>query len=360
MEALSIGPSDHVVAIASGGCNVLSYLTANPREITAIDLNACHIALNSLKISALRYAPDHATFYQFFGEGRDPANLQFYRDTLRSRLDPAVRSYWDGRGFVGRRRIGIFARNHYRSGLLGNFSSAGHLIARVHGVDLRVMLQAKTIDEQRHIFDRHIAPLFSRRLVRWLARQPASLYGLGIPPAQFRALAGGPPDQMPLVLKERLRRLACDFPLRENYFARQAFGQSYGRQEGAKVPPYLAVENFDIVRHRIDRISLRHGLLLETIQRMPDASADCFVLLDAQDWMSQSEINALWREITRAARPGARVLFRTAAEPSLLPGAVDTEILERWSYDEERCRDWIARDRSAIYGGVHLYRLTGQ
>ncbi|HEY8138669.1 MAG TPA: DUF3419 family protein, partial [Methylocystis sp.] len=29
MEALAIRPDDHIVAIASGGCNVMSYLTAN-------------------------------------------------------------------------------------------------------------------------------------------------------------------------------------------------------------------------------------------------------------------------------------------------------------------------------------------
>ena len=39
--------------------------------------------------------------------------------------------------------------------------------------------------------------------------------------------------------------------------------------------------------------------------------------------MNDAQLNALWREITRTARPGARVIFRTAAEPSLLPGRVD-------------------------------------
>ena len=39
MEALAITPDSHIVTIASGGCNVLSYLTANPAKITAVDLN---------------------------------------------------------------------------------------------------------------------------------------------------------------------------------------------------------------------------------------------------------------------------------------------------------------------------------
>ena len=40
MEALALQPDSHVVAIASGGCNVLSYLTADPARITAVDLSA--------------------------------------------------------------------------------------------------------------------------------------------------------------------------------------------------------------------------------------------------------------------------------------------------------------------------------
>ena len=35
MEALAITPDSHVVTIASGGCNVLSYLTADPAKIPA-------------------------------------------------------------------------------------------------------------------------------------------------------------------------------------------------------------------------------------------------------------------------------------------------------------------------------------
>ena len=46
MEALRLGPGDRMIAIASGGCNVLSYLTADPAEIIAVDLNGAHIALN--------------------------------------------------------------------------------------------------------------------------------------------------------------------------------------------------------------------------------------------------------------------------------------------------------------------------
>ena len=74
------------------------------------------------------------------------------------------------------------------------------------------------------IFDSVLAPLFDRRLVRWLTSKKTSLYGLGIPPAQYRGAADGRRRPMAFVLRERLERLACAFPLEENYFAWQAFG----------------------------------------------------------------------------------------------------------------------------------------
>jgi len=74
--------------------------------------------------------------------------------------------------------------------------------------------------------------------------------------------------------------------------------------------------------------------------------------------MSDQQLNELWREITRTARRGARVIFRTAAEPSLLPARVDDALLGQWRYEAEQSRDLARRDRSAIYGGFHLYVLA--
>ena len=354
MEALAITPDCHVVTIASGGCNVLSYLTADPARITAVDLNTAHIALNKLKLMAARTLPDHAAFHRFFAQADSKENIAAYRDIVAPHLDEATRRDWEGRDLIGRRRIGGFARGIYKHGLLGRFIGAAHLLARVHGVDLRRMLAATSRAEQREIFEREVAPIFDRAFVRWLTSQPASLFGLGIPPAQFEALAGD--ARMDVVLKARLEKLACDFDLKDNYFAVQAFGRGYDGGEGP-LPPYLQAANHDAVRARADRVDVRHANFTEFLSEQPDASADRYILLDAQDWMDDEQLNALWAQITRTAKPGARVLFRTAGEPSILPGRVVDAVLNRWAYQAEASLDYTARDRSAIYGGVHLYVL---
>jgi S-adenosylmethionine-diacylglycerol 3-amino-3-carboxypropyl transferase len=357
MEALAIRPDDHIVAIASGGCNVMSYLTANPARIAAVDLNGAHVALNRLKLRAARDLPDYEAFHRFFARADRVENIAAYDRWIKPNLDPVSRAYWEGRTTLGRRRVERFARNFYRYGLLGSFIGAGHLLARAHGKDPREMLRAGSLEEQRALFDSVLAPLFETRSVRWLVRQPATLYGLGIPPAQYHALAGDAEGGMIEVLRDRLRRLACDFDLSSNYFARQAFGRAYGADESAATPPYLERGAFDAVRARADRVEVMHMSMGDYLDSCPRSSLDGYVLLDAQDWMNDADLTALWEKITRTARPGARVIFRTAADDRLLPGRVPDEILERWSYDEPRCRDLTKRDRSSIYGAFHLYTL---
>ncbi len=355
LEALQLQDGEHLVAIASGGCNVLSYVTAADVRVTAIDLNTAHIALNNLKRVAAQRLPDYAAFRRFFAQANAEGNVAAYRMHLRSHLDDATRRYWESRDRLGRRRIAYFGRNVYRRGLLGAFITAGHLLARAHGADPRKMLQATTLAEQRRIYESELGPLFRKRHIRWLLERPAALFGLGIPPSQFTALKGDEAT-MAAVLEQRLQRLACDFPLEENYFAWQAFGRGYGTSEAA-LPPYLQRERFHALKARAQNVTVMHASFTEHLAGLPAASRDAYVLLDAQDWMTDSQLDALWSEILRTARPGARVIFRTAGEDTILPGRVPAQILSRFHYDPEAGRAWTARDRSAIYGGFHLYTL---
>jgi S-adenosylmethionine-diacylglycerol 3-amino-3-carboxypropyl transferase len=164
---------------------------------------------------------------------------------------------------------------------------------------------------------------------------------------------------MATVLRARVERLTCGFSLDQNYFAWQAFGRSYADSGEGPLPPYLRSDHFDAIRARADRVEVLNRSFTEYLNGCADQTLDRFVLLDAQDWMSDAQLNALWREITRTARSGARVIFRTAAEPSLLPGRVEPAVLDRWRYEAELSRDLTTRDRSAIYGGFHLYVFEG-
>jgi S-adenosylmethionine-diacylglycerol 3-amino-3-carboxypropyl transferase len=317
------------------------------------------VALNRLKLMALSRLPNWETYYRFFGAADDEANVAAYDRLIAPHLDAQSRLYWEGRSLqqLGRRRISIFARNAYRHGVLGRFIGVTHALCRAYGVDLNELLSARSLEEQRAFFESTLAPLFDKRAVRWATNNRLSLYGLGIPPAQYEALAGG--SDMRHVLRQRLERLACGFSLDDNYFAWQAFGRSYAENASGPLPPYLRREHFDTLRARADRVEVLNRSVTEYLAGCADASRDRYVLLDAQDWMTDAQLNALWAEITRTARPGARVIFRTAAEPSLLPGRVAPALLDRWRYEAAQSLELSARDRSAIYGGFHLYVFEG-
>ena len=355
LEAMQLETHHRLITIASGGCNALSYLTANPSEIIAVDLNTAHIALNRLKLTAARALPDYESFLSFFGSANVAANTKAYDRHIARFLDPETRAYWSGRDVTGRRRISRFARGFYRYGLLGRFISFGHLAARLYGRNPRIMMTARTFEEQRAIYARELKPLFKKRLVRAILNNRSSLFGLGIPPAQYDALSGGRP--MHEVVEERLERLACGFDLKDNYFAWQAFARRYGTGANGPLPPYLEVKNYEAVKARAHRIEIRNVSYTDQLRVLPDQHLDRYVLLDAQDWMDDTALSELWTEITRTARPGARVIFRTAGEETILPGRIPAAVLDRWYYEAEASLAFTQRDRSAIYGGFHLYVL---
>tara|TARA_R110002020_G_scaffold34066_29_gene103852 strand:+ start:14618 stop:15862 length:1245 start_codon:yes stop_codon:yes gene_type:complete len=355
MEALALKPTDTMVTIASGSCNVMSYLTASPAEIIAVDLSPAHVALGKLKLAAATHLPDHTSFANLFRHANLKTNVALYERHIRPHLDAETRAYWDGREVNGRRRISKFSRGFYSTGLLGRFISVAHLVGKFYGVDPRELVRMDSVEKQREFFKTRIEPVFDSRSFKLLTSLRASLFGLGIPPAQYEALAGDASDGMIGALRERTERLACGFPLKDNYFAWQAFGRGYQPGAAASLPPYLEARSFETIRRNANRVNVVNESITRLLAARPAASVNAFVLLDAQDWMTDSQLSELWAEITRTASPGARVIYRTAAAASPLPGRVPHGILDKWNYREAQSLELGSRDRSAIYGGFHLH-----
>jgi S-adenosylmethionine-diacylglycerol 3-amino-3-carboxypropyl transferase len=185
MAAMEIKPHHHIVTIASGGCNVLNYITESPARITAVDLNRAHVALTKLKLAGLKSLPTWEDYYRFFGEADERRNIVDYKRYLHAAVDESTRKYWNGRVWTGKKRINGFKSNIYHKGLLGRFIGVGHFLAKAYGCDLKGLLECRSLEQQRSFFETQITPLFQRRFVKWVTDRKVSLYGLGIPPAQY-------------------------------------------------------------------------------------------------------------------------------------------------------------------------------
>lgn len=356
MAALELKSHHRLITIASGGCNVLNYLAADPAQIIAIDLNPNHVALTRLKIAALKELPSYDAFFRFFGEANDKTNRDLFDDVIAETLDDATFRHWQKHIPLHGRRINMFSRNLYRYGLLGRFIGILHVIAKLSGKRLEEIVEAKTPEEQRAAFDRIIAPMLDNKAIKMLSKSPISLYALGIPPAQYDELVASSNGDAISVLRQRIEKLACDFPVNDNYFAWQAFSRGYDTETKEAVPPYLRRDVYEKIRTRTDKIQVHHASMIDFLKAQPAGSLHRFVLLDAQDWMTPDVNTALWEQIDRVAdNRDARVIFRTAGPDSPLPRKLPAALLAPWTYREEESLALHAQDRSSIYGGFHLY-----
>ena len=367
LAALQLVPEEsRLVTISSGGCNVLNYLLERPATVAAIDINRAHLALLRLKLAALRHLPGHAEFFLFFGRGDDAANWKNYHTHLSQHLDAETRNFWEGGSWLRRtfwgQRIDYFTKNFYDYAKLGYFLRFLHLIAAAQRCNPARILSASTPEEQEAIYQEEIAPAFDHWLIRAGDYLSVLLFSMGIPPQQFRAMQADAAEEtggggMPALMRARVHRLACGTPIVENYFAWQAFSRSYDCAKRRALPDYLKAENFSALRESANRVSTHATSFHEFLHAQPPGAFDRFVLLDAQDWMRPAQIRSLWDEIARVGGPGARIIFRTAARRSPVEEALSPALRACFDYEESLSRELFSQDRSAIYGGFHVYSI---
>jgi S-adenosylmethionine-diacylglycerol 3-amino-3-carboxypropyl transferase len=159
--------------------------------------------------------------------------------------------------------------------------------------------------------------------------------------------------------KQRVRRLACGFPLNDNYFAWQAFGRRYDHEGRQALPDYLKPEHYETIKAMAPRVETHMASLSDQLSVEKPGSLNGFILLDSQDWMPPAVIDELWGHIARVGAPGTRVIFRTAGEKSPVDAALSPATKARFVVREDRARELHLQDRSAIYGMFHLYEMVG-
>ncbi len=365
LEALHLDADSNVLTISSGGCNALNYLLAGPNSVTAVDLNRNHIYLLNLKIAALRHLPDHDRFFAFFGRGRSDNAIADFTTFIASKLDDGTRRFWESSSLVGKltrgSRINYFSNGGlYEHSRNGYFLRFFHRFARLVGCRPDEILKAKTPDEQARLYEKHVDPFFNSLFVKAVGKLPVTMFGLGIPPQQYdellKDLNGGSVID---VYRERVRRLAVDFPISDNYFAWQAFGRRYDTENSIAIPEYLKAENFEKLKSMADRIETKVGSVTAEIANSDRDRFNRFVFLDAQDWMDSAAMTELWSAIADRSTSGARIIFRTAGSASPIENALPPSLAARFRYEEESSRDLFKQDRASIYGGFHLYVFEG-
>lgn len=136
-----------------------------------------------------------------------------------------TRAYWNGRmGGIGR-RINMFTTDFYRyTAARPLHRHDARLPGPVRAEPCRIPEGDRPRTSSAASSRLHRAPIFNKRLVRWIANRPTVDHMLGIPPQQFDKLAGSAAEgKTAAMLRGRIKKMAAIFPIQTNYFAWQAF-----------------------------------------------------------------------------------------------------------------------------------------
>ena len=362
--ALDLGPDDNVLVITSAGCNALDYALTAPNHVYAVDMNPRQNALLDLKIAGIKQL-EFEDFFAMFGNGRVDDIRGLYRDKLRDELPPASRKYWDRcyRFFDSRRK-----RAFYFRGTSGTFAQVINVyIDRV--VKLRkwinAIFEAKTIEEQREIFDNHLRDQFWTRPLRFAMKRDSTMSMLGVPRAQRQHLEENYDGGILAFLNDCLEAVFARLPIEDNYFWRV---YCTGKYTLDCCPEYLKPDNFQLLKDGLaDKIST-HTDSVQGFLDNHEISVSRFVLLDHMDWLCDKYfpiLEAEWQAIVRRAAPSARVIWRSGGVHTDFVEHVEVDVDgtlrrvgELLTYHRELAEELHEKDRVHTYGSFHIADLA--
>lgn len=341
LEALSPGPQDVCVSVASAGDNVFSLLSRGPRRVIAVDLNPAQLACVMLREAAYR-ALDHGELLELIGSRPSARRLALY-ERCRSLMTGQARDFWDrhprairgGAGAAGKfeRYFAIFRRFvlplvHCRrrvQELLESRSAAGRLEFYENRWNTR---------RWRALF--HV--FFSRRVMGALGRDPSF----------FRYVDGIVSSR----ILERTRHALVELDPSCNPYLQWVLT---GRHVSA-LPHALREENFDAIRTNLGRLELRQESLerFTSDERGRGSAVAKWNLSDVFEYMSEESAGRLLERIAAASVPEARLAYWNMLAPRRRPERL-SEVLRPLSELAERLH-W--RDKAFFYSAFVVEERT--
>jgi S-adenosylmethionine-diacylglycerol 3-amino-3-carboxypropyl transferase len=339
--ALTIRPKDSILAITSGGCNILGFLLFDPGMIYSIDINPAQSYLMQLKIAAMK-ALTFQEFSRFSGLSEDRSRAQLY-EKVQPLLSDEARQFWNGQ-----RRI--IAQGFLMNGKYERFiRHAGKFIGLLQGRK-RVLglFSQESKEQQAEYFDK----VWNTRRFRYIFKilfNKTMLAKRGLDSDYFHFDDGS--NSFADSFYNRARKAFREIPIKGNYFLSLYLLGKY--RSANESPAYLQEQNYAVIKSRLDRIKIITGDAQSWIDSMPSASIDCFALSNICELMSESETQKLFAAVSRTGRPGGRVIFRNLMIDREVPPELRSSIVK----DEGLSRNLYEQDRSFVYGKVAAYNI---
>ena len=351
-KVMQIGRTSRIAMITSAGCNALDYLLDDPQEIHAVDLNSRQNAVLALKAHLIKLGA-FDDLYALFGDGVHRDFSKLYK-SIQAELPEYARRFWRSKAHYFRKLP--IKGSFYFHGASGDVAwvvrslmFANRKIRRL----LQELLAAEDLAEQQRIYAQ-LEPEVWNWACRMIIRSPLVMAMIGVPRAQSRLIDERYPGAMLGFIKDKLRHVFTEIPMKDNYFWRVYLTGSYTRE---CCPNYLREENFAPLQARIAHLHL-HTCSVADLLRQSREPFSHFVLLDHQDWMAYHNHDALeeeWRLILQQGRPKAKILLRSAGmDAEFLPGWLNGQV----TWHPRKTAALHVQDRVGTYGSFHFGELS--
>lgn len=323
-----------IAMVSSAGCTALSLLAAGAAEVVGVDVNRTQNHLVELKAAAVAKLEPGSALGLLGGVPMAAAARRQAYARLRGDLTPGARGYWDAH------------QPAIDSGVLqaGVTERLMRLIARslrvIHPRRIETLLALRTLDDQREFYYRHWDTWGWRLLFRVLCNR---LVLRRTYDEQFFAHVED--ASYARHFRQVAEHTLTDLDIGGNYFLHFLLTGAYPAN---CLPPYLSAQV------PVGRLRLVDGAFTDYLRTQPDRSMAGFALSNICEWLTVAEIDELFAEIVRTARPGARLVFRNFVGWTEVPARWRDAVRE----DRARGEELMRSDRSLCQRRFALCEVT--
>ena len=337
--ALAVKDQDRVLSITSGGDLSIGLLLDNPFHIVSIDLNPVQNYLLELKLACFREL-EHHKMLSFLGVYPSSDRLTMY-EKVASHLTRAAHSYWSwNRPLIENGVLFQGKQDRY-------FFHFGKLLRIFIGLKkVEALLSQNNLFIQTHFFD-HV---WNCRRWRWLfdiffSKMIMSRY---MDPSHFLLVKDkrfGP------IIRKQVDHVLKNLPIRTNYFVHWALTKSY--PNGSCMPPYLKKNNFEIIRSRIDRITIINEDMETFLNRRDCWTFSKFNLSNIFDWVDDDSFAVLLGQISKKACPNARLCYYNLLHHRIVP-----DTLNAFKRKKRLAKKLFLENRAMGYTNFEVYEIN--
>jgi len=339
-QALKLNEASRVLSITSGGCNTLTLLLDNPKEIIAIDANPAQNSLLELKISAVGQLKYHQCL-SFLGAAPSSDRLQIYKNNLRPNLSRSAKQFWD-------KNEKLVERGVIHCGKLEKYFALFRKIiipASIKGKNLEKIFQIHDPGERKKYYDTKCSGYLWRLFFTSFFGE-GSMKSLGRNRELFRHNNVCDLGKHYLDLFERI---ITSQNLPQNFFLDYIITGSY---KDTILPSYLLENNYPIIKTRLERIKIVTSDIGSYLAQAPDNYISQFNLSDVFEPSTDSETKRIFEQVWRSGQPGGTLAFWN----NLVPRFVPTALAEKLPFDAAATR-LKKEDRVFFYGNFFINHI---